>query len=294
MRRIHIYKLIRYSRVRDIRSYRFPRDHTSCIMTKNIFRNTLYLLCPIAIASCLAAQAGTVLNGNVKEEGRVSSGPAMNRNDINKNNGDPFAGAVQQENPIQTIEAPSSAFAVPSNQPPPPKQNMFPLNAEDSGQPNFTTMNAVPDAQPQQVQNPPQQAGTQTTGNPNDPDANSQALQLAWDQWHHNVAQAVYQRYTSFSNMAFTHSPPLSVSVSYTVTRDCQVQNIRLTQKSPNFLFNTLILTVVKSLNGDTGLLTFPQGSRRMSVDKAGTFSVNYGIEGFKYLTGDKETVHRQ
>ncbi|CAN5951181.1 unnamed protein product [Sphagnum jensenii] len=261
-------------------------------MPKNTSLNLSYLLCLLFLSSSLAAPA-KVLNGGVQEQDQLKMQPLMNRNDINKGNADPFAGNAQQDQPMQAIDAPAAAFAVPSNQPPPPSQ-MFPLNAQDGGNPQFQNQNPAADMTPQQQPAfQPQQGGTQTNGNPNDPDANSQALQLAWDQWHHNVAQAVYQRYTTASNLAFSKSPPLSVSVSYTVTRDCQIQNIRLTQKSPNLLFNMLIMTVLKSLNGDSALLTFPQGSHRMSVEKAGTFSVNYGIEGFKYLTGDKETLRR-
>jgi hypothetical protein len=261
-------------------------------MKKKIFPSALFLLTSLTLISSPLAFAGNMLQGNVNETTvqHAPSAPAMSRTDI-PHGGDPFAGNVQQDQPLQ-IDAPQAAFAMPSNQPPPPTK-MFPLSAQDEGQqqqPNFQTQQAQPQNQPQQQ--PMQQGNAQTSGDPNDPDGNSQALQLAWDTWHHNVAQAVYQRYTNFSNMAFSHSPPMSVSVSYTVTRDCQVQNIMLTQKSPNFLFNTLILTVIKSLNGDSALLTFPQGSRRMSVEKSGTFSVNNGIEGFKYLTGDKETIH--
>lgn len=263
-------------------------------MTQNNFLKALSLLVPLAlIVNPLAAQAGRVLNGNVNENDVQLNKPQMTRTDINRNNSDPFAGNTQQDAKIEQIDAPQSAFAVPSVQPPPPSK-MFPLDAQSEGQANFQNQNAMPDNNQMGNQNPPQQSGTRTNGDPNDPDANSEALQLAWDQWHHNVAQAVYQRYTTFSNMAFKRSPPLSVSVSYTVSRNCQVSNIIMTQKSPNFLFNTLILTVVKSLNNDVGLLTFPQGSRRMSVEKAGTFSVNTGVEGFKYLMGDKETIRNQ
>lgn len=262
-------------------------------MPKITLHRAISLLCPVAFATCTALQANAnVLKGNVNESDVLTkpAAPAMTRGDINRN-ADPFTGAVQQDNPLnQTFEAPTASFAVPM----PPATKMFPLNAQDEGaqQANFAPMQASPDNSAQQARMPEQHGGTQTT-DPNDPDANSQALQLAWDQWHHNVAQAVYQRYTSVSNMAFSHSPPLSVTVSYTVSRNCQVSNIQLMQKSPNIVFNTLIMTVIKSLNGDVGLLTFPQGSRRQTVEKAGTFSVNTGIEGFKYLTGDRETIRR-
>jgi hypothetical protein len=262
-------------------------------MPKKILHRALTLLCPLALAASTSLPAGAgVLKGNVNENDvqAAPSKPAMTRNDITRS-ADPFAGAVQQENTFQPFEAPPAKFDVPM----PPAQKLFPLNAQDQGgeQPNFAPMQAQPDSAPQQGQMPEQQGRAQTN-DPNDPDSGSQALKLAWDQWHHNVAQAVYQRYTQFSNLAFSQSPPLSVTVAYTVGRDSQVSNIRIMQKSPNFMYNTLILTVIKSLNGDVGLLTFPQGSRRQSVEKAGTFSVNTGIEGFKYLTGDQETIKRQ
>jgi hypothetical protein len=227
------------------------------------------------------------LKGNVNENDvqATPAKPAMTRSDITRN-ADPFGGGAAQDNPLnQAFDAPK--FDIPM----PPVQKTFGLNAQDQGgeQPSFAAMQAQPAAAPQQ-----DQQGRTQTDDPNDPDSGSQALKLAWDQWHHNVAQAVYQRYTTYSNLAFSHSPPMSVTVSYTVSRDCQVSNIRLMQKSPNLMYNTLILTVVKSLNGDVGLLTFPQGSRRQSVEKAGTFSVNTGIEGFKYLTGDQETIHNK
>jgi hypothetical protein len=264
-------------------------------MPKKIFLQVLTLLCQIALATCLAPQVGAAatLKGNVNENDvqATPSKPAMTRNDITRS-ADPFAGAVQQDNPLnQVFDTPKMDIPMP-----PPQSKSFGLNAQDQGgaQPNFAPMQAQPAPVSQQEQMPQQQGRTQTDGDPNDPDSGSQALKLAWDQWHHNVAQAVYQRYTTYSNLAFSHSPPMSVTVSYTVSRDCQVSNIRLMQKSPNLMYNTLILTVVKSLNGDVGLLTFPQGSRRQSVEKAGTFSVNTGIEGFKYLTGDQETINKQ
>jgi hypothetical protein len=261
-------------------------------MPKKIFLQVLTLLCPIALATCTTLQAGAkVLNGNVNENDvqTAPAKPAMTRSDITRS-ADPFAGSVQQADPLnQAFEAPK--FDVPM----PPPQKTFGLNAQDQGgeQPTLNPLQAQPDSAPQQPQMPTQQGRTQTNGDPNDPDSGSAALKLAWDQWHHNVAQAVYQRYSTYSN-AFSHSPPLAVTVSYTVGRDGTVSNIRLMQKSPNLMYNTLILTVVKSLNGDVGLLTFPQGSRRQSVEKAGEFSVNTGVEGFKYLTGDQETIRNQ
>jgi hypothetical protein len=154
-----------------------------------------------------------------------------------------------------------------------PKGN--PFGGEDEPMPNFPQEQAKP-AQVQQ----------------NDPDA-SPDMQLMWDIWHHKVAEAIYQRFNFLAKLGFKHSPPLLCQVSYTVTRDGHINNIQIQQKSPNMLFNLIVFQCVKSLDGDANLLTFPQGSRRSFVPKVGTFTQNYGGDGFKYTTGDKETIQR-
>jgi FtsZ-interacting cell division protein ZipA len=43
-------------------------------------------------------------------------------------------------------------------------------------------------------------------------------------------------------------------------------------------------------MNGNP-VLQFPPGSRRQYVEKTGTFTWNYGQQGFKYTTGDQERI---
>lgn len=206
-----------------------------------------------------------MLNGNNRG--------GLTRGDINKQS-DPFAssenGAIDE-----TFDAPASAF--------------HRLAAEQQ-QDNFAPMQARPDTQPMRR---PLISGVQQ--NATDADETAQ-MRLAWDAWHKRVAQAIYQRFSTLSNMAFKNAPPLCAQVAYAVTRDGQITNVHFIQKSPNLMFNSLILGVLSSINGDASILTFPQGSRRVSVDKSGTFTQNYGIEGFKYTTGDQETIqmHRK
>ena len=99
------------------------------------------------------------------------------------------------------------------------------------------------------------------------------------------------QRYNFFAKTAFKYSRAMGARVNYQVTSDGRVINVQLAQQASNPLFNILIVQVVKSLNGDVDLLRFPQGSRRTIVDKSGDFTVNAGQEGFRYTTGDRETI---
>ena len=114
---------------------------------------------------------------------------------------------------------------------------------------------------------------------------------LGWDEWHKRVAEAIYQRWIGFNNPAFKNVPdPLLAYVSYTVTRDGQIQEVKFLQKSDNVMFNALILQVIKSFTGEKVLLQFPQGSHRSAIENFGTFSQNYHFpSGFKHVTGDAE-----
>lgn len=124
-----------------------------------------------------------------------------------------------------------------------------------------------------------------------DPDRNDPELQVAWDEWHRRIAEAVFARFNQMSKAAFKYSEPLACKVSYTVTREGQVKDIKMLDQSPNVMFDLLVTTVLKSVNGDIELLQFPEGSRRLQVEKTATFTQNYGTEGFRIKTGDNEAV---
>jgi hypothetical protein len=235
--------------------------------------------------------AGPVLKGNVQELNNVpgQSAPGLKRTDIA-----PSDDAFSQGSDKQQINPPS--FAVEDALPPPPKKS-FPLSAQDEGNADSfdpRMMSAVPDQMQQQA--PPRELNTTTPNQfaPQDPDS-SPEMQLAWDEWHRRVAGAIYQRYATLSNAAF-HSTgrPLMAVVDYVVTRDGRICNAHLIQPSGNAVYNALILGVVNSIAGDMSILAFPLGSRRMMVEKSGTFSQNYGHEGFRYTTNDRETIRQR
>lgn len=237
-------------------------------------------LCFSPLIACDTAQAqGKPLKGSASlDDIYKKDGPSLNRQDID-NAGDPFGSEAD------SFDAPESSFAsqtpMPENPPP------FNLNANQGGNgAPMQAMQGTPGMQPQQPINvtPPQQAAAQ------DPESVGQ-MKLAWDQWHKRVAESIYVKYNGLARVAFKRSRPLAARVAYTVTRNGQITNVRLIQRSPNLIFNTMIFGVLKSMNGNP-ILTFPQGSQRMTVEKTGTFLWNYNnVQGFKYTTNDKETI---
>lgn len=235
--------------------------------------------------------ANEPLKTGIRQDTRIT--PTLNRNDIKKmTNTDPFSNT---DDDGELLDVPKANYR-PQVQKPVVEQRK-PLTAviNDQGsnlqpaQPNYAPqdMGGEPDAMPAQQQYPPQQPAF----NPNDPDS-SPDMQLAWDMWHKRVAQCIFERFNFFAKAAFRHSPPIMAKLTYTVTRDGQIINLNMPQKSTNVLFNVLVFQSVKSLNGDMSILAFPQGSRRMYVPKSGVFTQNYGNQaGFKYTVGDQETL---
>lgn len=239
--------------------------------------------------SALPANADT-LKGTVTKDGERET-QGLSRSDISDPYKDPFSEGEQDE-----VSAPSNMYQMDSPtpaQPPPPLQGNLREQSKrplQSMQPRGNPFEGENEPMPVMQQPPPQM---QQQMQPQDPDS-SPEMQVAWDLWHKRVASAIYTRFNFLAKLAFRHSPPLLCQVSYVVSRDGQIQNIQVQQKSTNVLFNVIVFQTVKSLNGDINLLQFPPGSRRMFVPKLGTFTQNYGGDGFKYTVGDRETLQRR
>lgn len=236
----------------------------------------LVALCPPA-----AFAQGKTLQGGVDMQNylKPSDGPSLNRNFV-KQSGDPFS----QDGPAEQFDAPDASFDNQQMAPPPPPFN---LNAQDGmgdfGQQQGGRGMPPVNMAPQQMLQPMQQ------GHANDPDSAPQ-MQVQWELWHRRVAEAIFVRFDGVAQRAFANSRPIACHAAYTVTRDKQITNVRLLQKSNNIVFNSMLLMVLKSMNGNP-ILEFPPGSRRQFVEKTGTFSRNYGVQGFKFTTGDQETI---
>ncbi len=247
----------------------------------------LLLLCLLTGAG-LPAQSD-VLKGRVEDSTKLRP-PSLNRGDIKQNNNDPFSGTDEDG---ELLDAPKYKSEAPRK--PPKAQRPFNLQADQGGNP-YNPAAQPPVQAPVEMggepDNVPMQANQSMPPafNPNDPDS-SPDMQLAWDMWHKRVAQCIFERFNFFAKAAFSRSPPLMSKLSYVVTRDAHITNINMPQKGSNVLFNVLVFQSVKSLDGDMSILQFPEGSRRMYVPKTGTFTQNYGAEGFRYTIGDHETV---
>lgn len=227
-----------------------------------------------------------VLKGRAAKDEAAS----LRRDDIRPSDNDPFSGTDENG---ELLELPKN-YKMEAPRKPVQQARPFNLNAQQQGNP-FHGQPQMPAQMPMDMggepdQMPPQQVQRPPAVNPNDPDS-SPEMQLAWDEWHRRVAQCIFERFNFFAKAAFRHSPPLMAKLTYTVTRDGQIINVNMPQKASNVLFNVLVHQSVKSLNGDMSILAFPQGSRRMWVPKSGTFTQNYGNEGFRYTVGDRETV---
>ncbi len=230
---------------------------------------------------------------------KQKEGPSLKRNDMN-NSGDPFETKNQNQN--DAFEPPSSAFQVQSAKPSAPPRKDYNLNATDGGQ--FNGQGGVNDELPQQqeprqqieVPNmaPPTQVNNirQEPQEPQDPDG--QALKVAWDDWHNRVAGAIFSQIGPAAARKIPRSEPLICVVNYTITKDGRVKNVHLQQKSSSSMYNDMVVSVVKGMAGNP-VLQFPEGSRRMTVDKLSTFKHNArGPNGYQYITGDQETVKTQ
>lgn len=270
-------------------------------MARAFTRNTV--LCLVSLQALLLsgtagfAETPSILKGGVQKDGeRMNNG--LNRNDISTpSNVDPFSGG--DDKPDQEIMAPDNMFKMdtPDRPPPPPKPNLQ-GNVNDQGRrpmqsmmPKGNPFEGEEEPMPQQ-QPPPPPIQRQAQGQ--DPEMANPEMALAWDMWHRRVAEAIYTRFNFLAKLAFRRSPPLLCQVGYLVTRDGHIQNVQVQQKSPNVLFNVVVFQTVKSLDGDYNLLQFPPGSRRQFVPKVGTFTQNYGGDGFKYTVGDTERLQQQ
>lgn len=249
----------------------------------------------LALASTahLPYASADVLKGGVLQEDQYkNSTPGLTRTDIQ---GDPFSeGASTNNGPVdQMLELPPGAMDVGRLRAPVPQTKPMSGNIQDSGG-DFNGQKMMPvreDTPPPPQRQPNLQSGTQA--NRNDPDSGSAEMQLLWDAWHKRVAESIFTRFNSLAQMAFKHSPPLACQVSYMVARDGRVGNVQVLQKSSNPIFNTMLLGVINSMNGNP-VLEYPPNSRRQFVEKTGTFTWNYGQQGFKYTTGDQERIQQQ
>lgn len=253
------------------------------------------MFAPFALTSAPAA-ADTLTGGVNETDIKKGDAPSLDRRDMGAGV-DPFGGGEQKKDDGGgMLQAPPGSFddTNPFEGTPKPLTG----NAENEGGGNNFV--GTPMA-PQTENNPPTNdggpgnntplRGNQTTPN-DDPDKSAQ-MQLLWDAWHKRVAETIYIRFNTSAQMFFKHSPALACQVSYMVARDGRIGNVRVLQPSSNAIFNTMLLGVIQSIQGNA-VLEYPPNSRRHFVEKTGLFTWNYsGGQGFKYYMGDKEQIQQ-
>ncbi|MBN8662578.1 MAG: hypothetical protein J0M35_19575 [Candidatus Obscuribacter phosphatis] len=264
-------------------------------MNKSLFTNLTISLGVSLVSllgapfSILPATAQNTLQGGVQEDHtHRGDGPSLKRKDVD---GDPF-GSDPNENPLDNaLEPPPGSFDVESAKPP-----RKPLNAavtDQGGQFNGQQMPAMEDSLPPEPpiqRRPPMQSGLQQQAAKAAEVDNSAEMQLLWDAWHKRVAESIYVKFNTLAQMAFKTSPPLLCQVGYCVARDGRIGNVRVLQKSPNPMYNAMLIGVINSMTNNP-VLQFPPNSKRQFVEKTGTFTWNYGDQGFKHMINDRETV---
>lgn len=218
----------------------------------------------------------------------------MSRRDIDRV-GDPFDQGSEEgfDPPAQAFQQQTARVAPP---PKPLQGNVDDQGGGFSGQgmPGLSDQAPV-QQQPNMMQPPSMMPPTQTQMNqmrPSDPE-NSGEMQLAWDEWHRRVAGAIFEKIQGIASQTLRHSQPLQCRVCYTITRDGRVINVRMLDRSSSIIYNTLVMTVINSMMGSP-VLQFPMGSRRMACEKITTLAHNNGQAGFRFLTGDKETMNQR
>jgi hypothetical protein len=92
-----------------------------------------------------------------------------------------------------------------------------------------------------------------------------------WDDWHKRVSLWISVRFNKEAQNSFKGSSALHCRLGYMVARDGRVGNIRVLESSGNPLYDTMLVSIIKSLAHDP-VLSFPPNSRREFVEKSGTF----------------------
>lgn len=117
-------------------------------------------------------------------------------------------------------------------------------------------------------------------------DRNSRELTLAWEAWHHQLSQEIYQRWSDVATM------PGEATMRITVTRNHQIMPM-IVRSSGNPHFDRILVATIMSLNGNPGL-TFPSKSERQQV----TFEADYMAAtditpGFSWVKNDYEKIRQ-
>ncbi len=113
---------------------------------------------------------------------------------------------------------------------------------------------------------------------------NSKELTLAWEKWHKQFSQAIYERWSSVAD------EPGRATVRVSVDRNRNIQ-IAFLNPSGSSRFDNKLRSVIESLNGNPGL-TFPSKSQRPSVSFEADYIAAHNVTpGYSWVKNDYEKV---
>lgn len=117
-------------------------------------------------------------------------------------------------------------------------------------------------------------------------DRGSKEMVLAWERWHKQLSQAIYQRWQAMAQ------DPGHATVRIFVTRDRQIRaQILRSTGAPQF--DVVVLAAIDSLNGNPGL-TFPAQSLRQNVSFEADYIAGANVTpGYSWVKNDYEKVRQ-
>jgi outer membrane biosynthesis protein TonB len=98
-------------------------------------------------------------------------------------------------------------------------------------------------------------------------------MRFAWEAWDRRVFKAVNAHLTMSMRRELRFYPYLVAVAEYSVTKEGRIINVQISRSSSNASFDDLLITTIKSFDGNTKLLAFPSDSNREAIRKLDTFS---------------------
>ncbi len=112
----------------------------------------------------------------------------------------------------------------------------------------------------------------------------SREMVLAWERWHHQLSQAIYERWGRIANRKGR------ATISVTITRYRHIIP-RVLQSSGNPEFDSGVVEAIMSLDGNPGL-SFPSKSQRQQVSFEADYIAGSTVQsGYSWVKNDYERV---
>jgi len=115
-------------------------------------------------------------------------------------------------------------------------------------------------------------------------ESNSRELTLAWERWHKQFSQAIYERWSSIAD------EPGRATVRVSVDRNRNI-TVAFLNSNGSRRFDNKLRDVIQSLNGNAGL-TFPTKSQRPTVSFEADYIAAHNVTpGYSWVKDDYEKI---